>query len=73
MKADVLQIDFVKTIEDELGIVAKRNFREMQAGDVYQTYADTQDLFKATNYTPKISVKEGVAELVVWFKDFYKT
>ena len=45
----------------------------MQAGDVYQTYADTQDLFKATNYTPKISVKEGVAELVVWFKDFYKT
>jgi len=26
---------------------------------VYQTYADTQDLFKAANYTPKISVKEG--------------
>jgi UDP-glucuronate 4-epimerase len=44
----------------------------MQPGDVYQTYADTQDLFKATNYVPKISVKEGVAELVAWYKDFYK-
>ncbi|AAZ25731.1 NAD-dependent epimerase [Colwellia psychrerythraea] len=65
-------MDFVKAIEDELGIEAKKNFREMQPGDVYQTYADTQDLFKATNYVPKISVKEGVAELVVWFKDFYK-
>jgi UDP-glucuronate 4-epimerase len=65
-------MDFVKAIEDELGIEAKKNFREMQPGDVYQTYADTQDLFKATNYTPKISVKEGVTELVTWFKDFYK-
>jgi UDP-glucuronate 4-epimerase len=63
---------FVKAIEDELGIEAKKNFREMQPGDVYQTYADTQDLFKATKYTPKISVKEGVAELVSWFKEFYK-
>jgi UDP-glucuronate 4-epimerase len=65
-------MDFVKAIEDELGIEAKKNFREMQPGDVYQTYADTQDLFEATNYTPKISVKEGVTELVTWFKDFYK-
>jgi UDP-glucuronate 4-epimerase len=65
-------MDFVKAIEDELGIEAKKNFREMQAGDVYQTFADTQDLFKATNYTPKVSVKEGVAEFVAWFKKFYK-
>jgi UDP-glucuronate 4-epimerase len=65
-------MDFVKAIEDELGIEAKKNFREMQPGDVYQTYADTQDLFKATNYVPKISIKEGVAELVAWFKGFYK-
>ncbi|MBU2869215.1 NAD-dependent epimerase [Colwellia sp. E2M01] len=65
-------MDFVKAIEDELGIEAKKNFREMQAGDVYQTYADTQDLFKATGYIPKITVKEGVAELITWYKEFYK-
>jgi UDP-glucuronate 4-epimerase len=65
-------MDFVKAIEDELGIGAKKSFREMQPGDVYQTFADTQDLFKAIKYTPKVSVKEGVGELVVWFKDFYK-
>ena len=62
---------FVKAIEDELGIEAKKNFREMQPGDVYQTYADTQDLFAATGYKPKVGVKEGVAEFITWYKEFY--
>ncbi|MFA0477134.1 NAD-dependent epimerase [Vibrio breoganii] len=64
-------MDFVKAIESELGIEAKKNFREMQPGDVYQTYADTKDLYQATGYQPKVSVKEGVAEFVSWFKEFY--
>jgi UDP-glucuronate 4-epimerase len=64
-------MDFVKAIEDELGIEAKKNFREMQPGDVYQTYADTQDLFTATGYKPKIGIREGVSEFITWYKDFY--
>lgn len=64
-------MDFVKAIEDELGIEAKKNFREMQPGDVYQTYADTQDLFAATGYKPKIGIREGVSEFITWYKDFY--
>lgn len=64
-------MDFVKAIEDELGMEAKKNFREMQPGDVYQTYADTEDLFAATGYKPKVTVKEGVAEFVSWYKEFY--
>ncbi|OEE10483.1 NAD-dependent epimerase [Vibrio cyclitrophicus] len=65
-------MDFVKAIEDELGIEAKKNFREMQPGDVYQTYAETQDLFAATGYVPKVTVKEGVAEFVGWYKGYYQ-
>lgn len=63
---------FVKAIEDELGIEAKKNFREMQAGDVYQTYAEVNDLFDATGYKSKVSVAKGVAEFVKWYKEFYK-
>lgn len=62
---------FVKAIEDELGIEANKNFREMQPGDVYQTYADVEDLFTATGYKPRVGVKEGVAEFINWFRDFY--
>lgn len=65
-------MDFVKAIEDELGIEAKQNFREMQPGDVYQTFADTQDLFEATGYKPKVGVKEGVKEFVDWYRGYYK-
>ncbi|ODP96834.1 protein CapI [Salinivibrio sp. SS3] len=65
-------MDFIQAIESELGIEAKKNFRGMQPGDVYQTYADTQDLFAATAYQPKVSVKEGVAQFVAWYKDFYQ-
>lgn len=65
-------MDFVKAIEDELGLEAKKNFREMQPGDVYQTYADTQDLFAATGYKPQVGIKEGVAEFITWYKEFYK-
>ncbi|GKR20531.1 NAD-dependent epimerase [Aeromonas caviae] len=64
-------MDFVKAIEDELGIEAKKNFREMQPGDVYQTYADTRDLFAVTGYKPQVGVKEGVAEFITWYKHFY--
>lgn len=64
-------MDFVKAIEEELGIEAKKNFREMQPGDVYQTYAETGDLFAATGYTPKVTVKEGVAEFIQWYRTFY--
>lgn len=64
-------MDFVKAIEEELGIEAKKNFREMQPGDVYKTYADTQDLFAVTGYTPKMTVTEGVAEFIQWYRGFY--
>lgn len=64
-------MDFVKAIETELGVEAKKNFRGMQPGDVYQTYADTQDLFAATGYKPQVGVAEGVAKLVSWYKEFY--
>lgn len=65
-------MNFIQAIETELGIEAKKNFRGMQAGDVYQTYADTQDLFTATGYKPQVGVAEGVAKLVSWYKEFYK-
>ena len=64
-------IGFVTAIEDELGIEDKKNFREIQLGGLYKTYVDTQDLFAATGYTPKVTVKKGVAEFITWYKDFY--
>ncbi|WP_158144412.1 NAD-dependent epimerase [Vibrio metschnikovii] len=65
-------MDFIQAIETELGIEAKKNFRGMQPGDVYQTYADTTDLFAATGYQPQVGVQEGVAKFVAWYREFYR-
>lgn len=65
-------MEYIQALEDSLGIEAKKNFMSMQPGDVYQTYADTQALFKATGYLPSVNVKEGVAEFVTWYKEFYQ-
>ncbi|WP_413111948.1 NAD-dependent epimerase [Thaumasiovibrio sp. DFM-14] len=64
-------MEFISEIEKALGIEAKKNFREMQPGDVYKTYAETQDLFDATGYKPQVGVKEGVKKFVDWYKEFY--
>ena len=64
-------MDFIQGIEHELGIEAKKNFRDMQPGDVYQTYADTEDLYAVTGYKPVISIREGIAEFVSWYREFY--
>lgn len=64
-------MEFIQAIESELGIEALKNYREMQPGDVYQTYADTEDLFKATGYKPQVGVKDGVKRFVEWYREFY--
>ncbi len=65
-------LDYIQALEDSLGIEAKKNFMPMQPGDVYQTYADTNALFETTSYLPSVNVKEGVAEFVKWYKEFYQ-
>ena len=40
----------------------------MQPGDVYQTYADVQDLVKDFDYKPSTSIEEGLE----WFADWYR-
>jgi UDP-glucuronate 4-epimerase len=65
-------MDFVAALESALGKTALKNFLPMQPGDVYATFADTQSLFAATGYKPKVSVNEGVERFVRWYRDFYQ-
>ncbi|HIF9251106.1 TPA: NAD-dependent epimerase [Photobacterium damselae] len=64
-------MDYIEALEEALGIEAKKNFMDMQPGDVYMTYADTEDLFNATGYKPEVKVKEGVKAFVDWYCSYY--
>ena len=63
---------FVEAIEAALGQEAKKNFMDMQPGDVPATAADTSALEAWTGFKPNTSVKEGVARFVSWYRDFYR-
>jgi len=65
-------LDFIQSLENSIGITANKNFMPMQAGDVYQTYADVDDLFEVTGYKPTMTVEDGVEQFVRWYRDFYK-
>ena len=64
-------LDFVDALETAIGIPAQKNMMPMQPGDVYKTWADTQDLFEQVNYQPKVGITKGVTAFVNWYKEFY--
>ncbi|MCL3881572.1 NAD-dependent epimerase/dehydratase family protein [Marivita sp. GX14005] len=64
-------LDFVDAIEAETGLSAKRNYMDMQKGDVFATWADASLLQALTGYAPQTGICEGVAEFVAWYRDYY--
>lgn len=68
--APVKLLDFIDTIERALGKKAKRNYLDMQPGDVPRTFASADLLERLTGYRPHTSVEEGVAALVDWYREY---
>lgn len=64
-------LDFVEAIEECLGKTAIRNYMPMQAGDVPATWANAELLQTLTGYRPRTDVRDGIAQFVAWFRDYY--
>jgi UDP-glucuronate 4-epimerase len=68
---------FVETLEKCLikeNIISKPAEKEllpMQPGDVYQTYADVDDLVKDFGFKPSTSLEEGLSQFAKWYKEYY--
>lgn len=62
---------FIETLEDVIGMKAKKEYLPMQAGDVYQTYADVSELEKNFGFKPKTTIREGLTNFINWYRDFY--
>ena len=64
-------MDYVAALETALETPARKNLMEMQPGDVPATWADTTLLSQLTGYEPQVSVEEGVARFVAWYRGYY--
>jgi UDP-glucuronate 4-epimerase len=65
-------MDYIATIEQATGREARKEFLPMQPGDVYQTYADSSALARATGFRPQTSLADGIARTVAWFRSYYQ-
>jgi UDP-glucuronate 4-epimerase len=64
-------LEFISTLEECLGIEAKKELLPMQPGDVPATYADIEDLSRDFGFRPKTPLKEGIARFVQWYREYY--
>lgn len=70
--SDAVQLtDFIAAIEAATGRRAIRNLLDIQPGDVPATWADATLLKSLTGYAPRTSVRDGVAQFVDWYCDYY--
>ena len=61
---------FIETLENALGKTARKEFLPMQAGDVLETYADTDDLRHDFDFAPRTPLAEGLARWADWFRTY---
>ena len=65
-------LDYITALEQALGIEARKNFLEMQPGDVVATASDTQRLDDWVGFKPDTSVQAGVKKFVEWYFSEYQ-
>jgi UDP-glucuronate 4-epimerase len=65
-------MDYIGAIEDCLGKKAEKNLLPLQAGDVPDTWADTEALATDVGYQPATPIEVGVKNFVEWYLEFYK-
>lgn len=62
----------ITTLEKELGQEAKKNFMDIQPGDVPATWADVDALIDEVDFKPSTSIESGIANFVVWYRDYFR-
>ncbi len=65
-------MNMIGLLEDEIGIKASKNLLPMQAGDVYSTFANTDDLARVTGFKPFTPLRTGIQNFVKWYRDYYR-
>jgi UDP-glucuronate 4-epimerase len=62
---------FIEVIEAALGKPARKEFMDLQPGDVVATYADVEDLMADVGFAPATPIEVGVGRFVKWYKAYY--
>jgi UDP-glucuronate 4-epimerase len=62
---------FIETIETVLGRTARKEYLDMQPGDVPATYADVDDLTADVGFRPATPLRSGIERFIAWYRSYY--
>ncbi len=62
---------FIGIIEQACGREAVKQLKEMQPGDVKETYADIEASRRDLGFEPRVSIDEGLSRFVAWYRDYH--
>ena len=70
---DILQQELVSAgvLPEDYDFEAHKKLVPMQAGDVPVTYAETTPLERDFGFKPSTSLRDGLHEFAVWYREFY--
>ncbi|WP_374434346.1 NAD-dependent epimerase [Inhella sp.] len=68
----VTLMQFIEAIEAAIGVEAKKNFMDLQPGDVPATHADVSELEAYTGFKPAMPVPQGIKNFVAWYRQYFK-
>lgn len=63
--------EFISVLEKELGMPARRNYMDIQPGDVPATYANVDDLIRDVGFKPSTRIEDGIARFITWYRTYY--
>ena len=66
-------LNFIKLLEDSLGVKAIKKMKPMQPGDVKSTYADIDMLKDWINFSPKTSLNSGILKFALWYREYFNS
>ena len=62
---------FIGVIEEKLGRQAKKEFMDLQPGDVPATFANIDDLYDAVGFKPETPIEVGIGRFIDWYRQYY--
>ncbi len=62
---------FIQVLENTVNKKIIKNFKPIEKGAVFQTYADVSKLKNWIGYSPQTSIESGIEKFVNWYKNYY--
>jgi UDP-glucuronate 4-epimerase len=64
-------LDFISMIEKIIGHKSKKNYLNVQKGDILETAANINKFYRDFKIKQKLTLEQGLKEFINWYKNYY--